>query len=90
MTGLSERFGRYVAYQWPEATDIQVEGLSRIHGGASRETYRLRLKLRRNGVAGPSAPPSTTPTAPSTEPRSRYRNPSGSRRTSSGSNDPSS
>jgi aminoglycoside phosphotransferase (APT) family kinase protein len=51
MTDLSERFARYVAHRWPEATDIQVEGLSRIHGGASRETYRLHLKLRRNGAA---------------------------------------
>jgi aminoglycoside phosphotransferase (APT) family kinase protein len=51
MTDLAERFARYVSHQWPEATDIRVEGLSRIHGGASRETYRLQLKLRRNGVA---------------------------------------
>ncbi len=50
MTDLSERFARYVAHRWPEATDIRVEDLSRIHGGASRETYRLQLKLRRSGV----------------------------------------
>ena len=50
MTDLSDRFARYVAHKWPEATDIRVEGLSRIHGGASRETYRLLLKLRRDGA----------------------------------------
>jgi len=51
MTDLSERFARYVAHQWPDVTDIRVEGLTRIHGGASRETYRLHLGFRRNGVA---------------------------------------
>ena len=50
MTNLSERFARYVAHQWPEVTDIRVEDLTRVHGGASRETYRLRLKYQRNGA----------------------------------------
>jgi aminoglycoside phosphotransferase (APT) family kinase protein len=50
MTDISERFARYVAHRWPDVTDVRVEDLTRIHGGASRETYRLRLKLRRNGA----------------------------------------
>ena len=50
MTNLSERFARYVAHQWPEVTDIRVEDLTLVHGGASRETYRLRLKYQRNGA----------------------------------------
>jgi aminoglycoside phosphotransferase (APT) family kinase protein len=50
MTNLSERFARYVAHQWPEVTDIRVEDLTRVHGGASRETYRLRLKYQRDGA----------------------------------------
>ena len=33
----------------PQATDICVEGLSRISGGASRETYRFRLSWREGG-----------------------------------------
>jgi aminoglycoside phosphotransferase (APT) family kinase protein len=47
--GLPERFAAYVGTRWPDASDLRVESLVRIHGGASRETYRLRLRCRRNG-----------------------------------------
>jgi len=33
----------------PEATDVEVSGLERISGGASRETYRFRLAWRQAG-----------------------------------------
>ncbi len=46
MTELQQRFEAYVAHVLPEAADVRVEGLSRIHGGASRETYRLQLRYR--------------------------------------------
>jgi aminoglycoside phosphotransferase (APT) family kinase protein len=36
----------YIAAQLPQATDLQVSGLERISGGASRETYRFRLAWR--------------------------------------------
>jgi len=49
MQALAERFAAYVAHRWPDAEQIRVSDLSRIHGGASRETYRLRLCLRRSG-----------------------------------------
>jgi aminoglycoside phosphotransferase (APT) family kinase protein len=46
---LSDRFAAYVAHQWPDASGVEVTGLTRIHGGASRETYRLRLRFTRDG-----------------------------------------
>ena len=49
MQSLADRFAAYVSHRWPDASDVRVEGLVRIHGGASRETYRLRLRLRRAG-----------------------------------------
>jgi aminoglycoside phosphotransferase (APT) family kinase protein len=45
---LAERFAAYVSHRWPDARDVEVDGLTRIHGGASRETYRLRLRCRRD------------------------------------------
>jgi len=46
---LSERIAAYAAHRWPDASDVVVTRLSRIHGGASRETYRLRLRFSREG-----------------------------------------
>jgi len=43
MQALAERFARYAAHRMEGARDVRVDGLARIHGGASRETYRLRL-----------------------------------------------
>lgn len=40
---LDEQFAAYVAYKVEGARDIEVTGLERIHGGASRQTFRLRL-----------------------------------------------
>jgi len=41
MQELEERFAAYLAHRMPEATSVEVTGLARIHGGASRETFRL-------------------------------------------------
>lgn len=49
MQDLPERFAAYVAHRWPDATRVAVSDLVRIHGGASRETYRLRLRCEREG-----------------------------------------
>jgi len=51
VTTLAEGFAAYVAHRCPDAREIEVDGLARIHGGASRETYRLRLRCRRGGRA---------------------------------------
>jgi aminoglycoside phosphotransferase (APT) family kinase protein len=42
-----QAFAAYVAHKLPDASDIGVDAVGRIHGGASRETYRLRLSYRR-------------------------------------------
>jgi aminoglycoside phosphotransferase (APT) family kinase protein len=43
---LAERIAAYARHRLPGARDVCVEGLDRIHGGASRETWRLRLRYR--------------------------------------------
>jgi aminoglycoside phosphotransferase (APT) family kinase protein len=43
MSELAPRIEAYVAHVLPEARDVSVHDLARIHGGASRETYRMRL-----------------------------------------------
>jgi aminoglycoside phosphotransferase (APT) family kinase protein len=51
VSGLSERLARYVEHVLPNARDVRVEDLDRIYGGASRETYRLRLCYADDGRA---------------------------------------
>jgi aminoglycoside phosphotransferase (APT) family kinase protein len=46
MADLSERLTAYAASRMPHARDVHATGLDRIHGGASRETYRFRLAWR--------------------------------------------
>ena len=41
-----ERIAAYIAGKLQGASDVEVDSLSRITGGASRETYRLRLRYR--------------------------------------------
>lgn len=41
---LGNRLARYFAATQPTWRNVTVEGVSRIHGGASRETYRVRLR----------------------------------------------
>ena len=50
MEELSARFARYVERQWSEVSDVRVESMLRIHGGASRETYRVRVSFARDGA----------------------------------------
>ncbi len=49
MQDLAERFARYVEKRMEGASDVRVLRIARIHGGASRETYRVRLGYRRDG-----------------------------------------
>ncbi len=46
---LEPRLATYIAAQMPQASDVVVEGLSRISGGASRETYRFDLRWVEGG-----------------------------------------
>ena len=47
MTDLAQRFARYLAHRLGGVSDVRVEAVERIHGGASRETYRLVARWRR-------------------------------------------
>jgi aminoglycoside phosphotransferase (APT) family kinase protein len=49
MSGLEERIAAYLAHRRPEASDIVVDELVRIHGGSSQETFRLRARWREAG-----------------------------------------
>lgn len=46
---LAEKLAAYIRHRLPAAEDIQVTGLERIFGGASRETYRFVLSYRLDG-----------------------------------------
>ena len=46
---LEPRVAAYIAGQMPGARDVLVSELSRISGGASRETYRFKLTWREDG-----------------------------------------
>ncbi len=48
---LEPRIAAYIAAQLPDATDVTVRDLSRISGGASRETYRFVGSWRQEGQA---------------------------------------
>ncbi len=49
MQELAERIAAYAAHRMPDATDVAASHVERIHGGASRETYRFRLRHREAG-----------------------------------------
>ena len=49
MRELGERIAIYLAHQWPQASEVAVEEIERIFGGASRETYRLAVGLCEGG-----------------------------------------
>ncbi len=50
MESISERLARYLAHRMPEASDLEISGLTRIHGGASRETYRCTARWQEHGL----------------------------------------
>jgi len=49
---LEARIVRYLSHRMPEAGRVSVVALSRIHGGASRETFRVRIEAERGGQRG--------------------------------------
>jgi aminoglycoside phosphotransferase (APT) family kinase protein len=49
---LEQRIVRYLSHRMPEAGQISVIALSRIHGGASRETFRVRIDAAQHGERG--------------------------------------
>jgi aminoglycoside phosphotransferase (APT) family kinase protein len=49
VSDLASRFADYARHRMPELSEARVEDLERIFGGASRETWRLRLRGRTQG-----------------------------------------
>lgn len=50
MDDISTRFAAYLQHRMPAASNVVVSGLSRIYGGASRETYRLQATWEEGGA----------------------------------------
>jgi aminoglycoside phosphotransferase (APT) family kinase protein len=44
MADIEQRILRYLSHQWGTGERISIVALSRIHGGASRETFRVRVR----------------------------------------------
>ena len=49
MENMGKRIAAYLAHRNPAARNLAVHDLSRIHGGASRETFRFRATWQENG-----------------------------------------
>lgn len=49
MEDIAGRFTAYLQHKMPDISDITITSLSRIHGGASRETYRVRTSWVQGG-----------------------------------------
>lgn len=50
MEDIATKFAAYLAHKMPGAANVTVSDLSRIHGGASRETYRLTASWEEEGA----------------------------------------
>jgi aminoglycoside phosphotransferase (APT) family kinase protein len=50
VSALEPRIEAYLRHVLPDAEDVRIDEFARIHGGASRETYRLRLRYRADGA----------------------------------------
>jgi len=51
VSGLAANLAAYIRHRLPDAEGVEVTGLERIFGGASRETYRFVLSYHLNGQA---------------------------------------
>jgi len=49
MQELESRTAAYIEHRLPGAEEVRVDQMQRIHGGASRQTYRLRLTYTEAG-----------------------------------------
>lgn len=49
---LEQRIIRYLSHQLPDEGSFTIKGFSRIHGGASRETFRVRVHSEGRGERG--------------------------------------
>ncbi|PXA82857.1 phosphotransferase family protein [Nostoc sp. 3335mG] len=51
MSDLETRIAAYLRHCMPDASDVSVDELGRIHGGSSQETFRLRARWAEGGTA---------------------------------------
>jgi aminoglycoside phosphotransferase (APT) family kinase protein len=51
LSDLETSLARYLAHAMPQASEIAVSGLARIHGGSSQETYRYEARWNEAGEA---------------------------------------
>ncbi|MEJ5975853.1 phosphotransferase family protein [Novosphingobium sp. PS1R-30] len=51
MTTLESRIADYLGHRMPEASDVRIDDLARIHGGSSQETFRFRARWQAGGRA---------------------------------------
>ena len=51
MSDLEERIAAYLRHRMPDAGEVIVDEVGRIHGGSSQETFRLRARWTENGEA---------------------------------------
>jgi aminoglycoside phosphotransferase (APT) family kinase protein len=51
MEDIATRLAAYLQHRMPHVSAVEVSGVSRIHGGASRETFRLRATWREAGAS---------------------------------------
>lgn len=49
MDEIAGRIAAYLQHKMPQASNVEVTGVSRIHGGASRETFRLNASWEEGG-----------------------------------------
>ena len=49
MEDLAPRIAAYLTHRMPAASQVEVSGVSRIHGGASRETFRFSATWSEGG-----------------------------------------
>ncbi|MCP4755534.1 MAG: phosphotransferase family protein [Proteobacteria bacterium] len=49
MTDIALKLTSFIVDRLPEVGEVRVDELNRIHGGASRETYRFRLRYSQDG-----------------------------------------
>lgn len=51
MDDIAQKFAAYLEHRVSGASAVEIFDVSRIHGGASRETFRLRARWRQDGEA---------------------------------------
>ncbi len=51
MDEIEQRLAKYLSHRMPEASGLTVDGLARIHGGSSQETFRFHASWKEGDTA---------------------------------------